>query len=112
LGWVFVLLGLGVLGYDVWTWSAGDPVAAVESALAGEAAPFRLHVFGEVWFAIHAESLQLAQPAIERHLAPWLWDPVLITILLLPASLTLLALGLVLLLLSSFRRSRPRFRNR
>ena len=41
---------------------------------------------GELWFMLHPNSLQLLQPAIERHLAPFLWDPVLLTILTLPAA--------------------------
>jgi hypothetical protein len=112
LGWALLLLGVGILGYDAWTWAEGEPLRALEATFAGEAPPFHLVVFGEIWFAVDPESLQLAQPAIERHLAPWLWDPVLVTILLLPASLTLIGLGLVLLLIGSFRRSRPRFRGR
>jgi hypothetical protein len=112
LGWGFLLLGIGILGWDVWSWSGGAPIAAIDAAFAGEAPPFHLMVFGEIWFAIDPESLQLIQPAIERHLVPWLWDPVLITILLLPASLTFIVLGLVVLLASRLRRRRPRFRPR
>lgn len=40
---------------------------------------------GDYWFAIDPDSLQLAQPAIERHVWPPLWDPVLVTLLTWPA---------------------------
>jgi hypothetical protein len=42
------------------------------------------------------ERFLLIQPALERHVHPLLWDPVMLNVLLLPTSLTLLALGLVL----------------
>lgn len=35
------------------------------------------------------------QPVIERNIHPMLWDPVLVTILLLPTSVVLLMLGLL-----------------
>jgi hypothetical protein len=61
--------------------------------------PFRLRDFGEWWFRLHPDSLQLAQPAIERHVAPFLWDPVLLTALTTPAAPALLAAGLLALLI-------------
>lgn len=112
LGWAFFLLAAGAFGHDLWVWADGAPGAAIDAALAGDAGPLHLSVFGELWFLLHPESLQLAQPAIERHLVPWLWDPVLITVLLAPASITLAAIGLFLLLASGLRRRRFRFRSR
>lgn len=60
-----------------------------------------LHVtkLGDAWSAVHQTSLLLLQPAIERHVAVWLWDPLLLTILEQPAWLVLLVLGAVLILL-------------
>ena len=112
LGWVFCILATGALANDLWVWADGAPAEALERALAGDADTLHLSVFGELWFAFHPESLQLAQPAIERHLLPWLWDPVLVTVLLAPASITLAALGFFLLLASGLRRRRFRFRSR
>jgi hypothetical protein len=58
---------------------------------------------GDVWYAIHPTSLQLLQPAIERHIEPrvgqWLWDPVVLTILTAPAWLVLGVIGAVLILI-------------
>jgi hypothetical protein len=55
---------------------------------------------GQVWADIDRQSLLLAQPAIERHVAAWLWDPVIFTLLQIQAWLFFGALGLVLLLIS------------
>ena len=64
---------------------------------------------GDVWYAVHPTSLQLLQPAIERHIEPrvgqWLWDPVVLTILTAPAWLVLGIIGAVLMLIG-WKRSR------
>ena len=41
-------------------------------------------LLGDFWFLVHQKSLQLLQPAIERHIAVWLWDPIFLFILQLP----------------------------
>lgn len=60
---------------------------------------------GALWWTLHPSSLQLAEPAIARHVHPFLWDPVMLNILLSPAWLPLGVLA-VLLLLAGRRRSR------
>lgn len=60
---------------------------------------------GEHWYSLHPSSLNLAQAAIERHVAPFLWDPVITTILLLPAWLVAGVLGALIYLLG-YRRKR------
>ncbi len=60
---------------------------------------------GETWNAIHSTSLQLLQPAIERHVAEWLWDPVALTILTAPTWLVLGIIGAILALLG--RKKKP-----
>jgi len=105
IGWLLILLAAAVLAYDVWVWQGGEPLAGRRLGMDGEAL-FHLTRVGEVWFYLHPDSLQIAQPAIERHLWPALWDPVLLTILLMPASLLLAILGVLFLLL--FRRRRRR----
>ena len=44
---------------------------------------------GDTWNALHSTSLQLFQPAVERHIALWLWDPVILTVLTAPTWLAL-----------------------
>jgi hypothetical protein len=58
-----------------------------------------LHItkLGEAWHAVSPDSLLLLQPAIERHVAVWLWDPVVQTILEQPTWLTLGVLGAILM---------------
>jgi hypothetical protein len=51
----------------------------------------------EIWNAVHSTSLQLLQPAIERHVA-WLWDPVLLSVLTAPIWLVFGVLGAILIL--------------
>ncbi len=53
---------------------------------------------GETWNAIHSTSLQLLQPAVERHVAQWLWDPVILTVLTAPTWLVLAIFGAFLMI--------------
>jgi hypothetical protein len=82
-GWMLVALGL---------------IAAALDLLLDPPAESRLRALGEWWFRLHPGSLQLAQPAIERHVSPALWDPVILTALEAPAALVALGAGAALLL--------------
>lgn len=59
---------------------------------------------GEHWFKLHAASLNTAQAAVERHVAPWLWDPVILSILQVPTWVFFGVLGLLLYWLGQRRR--------
>jgi hypothetical protein len=83
IGWLLVLAALVVL--------VADLIARLDTG------HFALTALGELWYRISPNSLLLAQPAVQRHLAPWLWDPVIQTVLLWPASLVLAVPGLALL---------------
>ena len=52
---------------------------------------------GETAFRILGERYLLLQPAIERHVHPLLWDPVVLNLTLLPGFAVALALGLLFL---------------
>jgi hypothetical protein len=54
---------------------------------------------GEAGFRLLGEKYLLIQPGIERHLHPLLWDPFILNLTLMPASLVLLAIGLGLVML-------------
>ena len=95
IGWVILLAALAVEGRDLLGWYDTGRYHAV--------------ALGELWFQLDRDSLLLAQPAIQRYLAPWLWDPVLTSVLLFPAALTIAVLGC--LLIGLFRR-RDRKRRR
>ncbi len=59
--------------------------------------------FGEVAYRVFGERYLLLQPAIERHVHPVLWDPVVLNLTLLPASVVAFFLGVLLLWLGQKR---------
>lgn len=61
---------------------------------------------GTTAFWLFPSKFPILQPAIERHVHPWLWDPVLVDLFLLPTALVLGVLGVVIFGLS-LRRERP-----
>ena len=58
---------------------------------------------GEVAFRVLGERYLLLQPAIERHVHPLLWDPVVLNLTLLPGSVGAFLLGVLLLWLGQKR---------
>jgi len=96
----FVLRTLGL-----WILAAGFVFLVYDGtkSIAGDQIYFTK--LGDVWNAVNSTSLQLLQPAIERHVAEWLWDPVVLNILTAPAWLVLGILGAILMLIG--RKKRP-----
>jgi hypothetical protein len=82
-----VLLALALLVAVADLWAAGS-----------------LRALGAWWFLLHRDSLQLVQPALERHVAVWLWDPVMLTLLQWPLAAMLALPGAALLLGGWWRR--------
>jgi hypothetical protein len=72
-------------------------------SIAGKA--FYVTKLGDAWNTVHSTSLQLLQPAIERHVAVWLWDPVMLSILTAPTWLVLGIVGTLLIALG--RKKKP-----
>ena len=93
-GWILVLAALGALAYEV--------MAAVNSQ-----GGWRTLTLGEMWFRLHSPSLNGAQAGIQRYVAPWLWEPVITTVLLWPGWLVF---GIPGLLATVFCRKRHRHR--
>jgi hypothetical protein len=93
IGWVIFLAGLSVLVRDVLVW--------IETKLW---APISL---GQLWFDFSRSSLNLVQAVVQRYIHPFLWDPIIVTILLCWAFAVLMVLGLLILALSG-RRARRR----
>jgi len=58
---------------------------------------------GEMAFRVLGERYLLLQPAIERHVHPLLWDPVVLNLTLLPGSVVAFLLGVLLLWLGQKR---------
>ncbi len=59
----------------------------------------------EIWSLVHQASLQQLQPLIEKKAPPWVWDPVMTTVLDAPATAALAIVGAILILLG--RRKKP-----
>src|SRR5262245_43186340 len=71
LGWALLLLGLGFLASElvgVYMTGTYRPISA-----------------GEGWFTLDVGSLNLAQAVIQRYIHPFLWDPILASVLRWPA---------------------------
>jgi hypothetical protein len=94
LAWILIALGLGVFAYDVWVFLDSGAV--------------KLTALGQLWYSLHPGSLNLVQAVIERYVHPFLWDPVIISVLLAPASAIFVAIGIVLAL--AFRKRKRRRR--
>ena len=94
LAWLFIALGLGVFAYDIWVFLNSGAV--------------RLTALGQLWYWIHPGSLNLSQAVVERYIHPFLWDPIVIHVLLAPAAVLFLLIGVAFALL--FRRRKRRRR--
>ncbi|WP_085125101.1 hypothetical protein [Tistlia consotensis] len=84
LGYLFLFAAIASLAFDLLAWSTRGS--------------FRLSEVGDLWAKIDRPSLNLVQAVIERHIWPPLWDG-LFWVLLQPALVVFLVLGLVFLLL-------------
>jgi len=60
---------------------------------------------GKTWSDLSPGTLLLLQPAVERHVAQWLWNPVIQTVLEQPTWLVLGILGSFLILVG--RKKKP-----
>jgi hypothetical protein len=93
IGWTFFLAGLAVLVRDVLVWSDTKHWAPI--------------ALGQLWFDLNRSSLNLAQAVVQRYIHPFLWDPIIVTILLCWAFAVLMVLGLLILALSGRQARRP-----
>ncbi|PJK29585.1 hypothetical protein [Minwuia thermotolerans] len=95
LGYLLLLAGITALGVEI-----------LNSLEAGE---WAILSAGEIWARIDRESLRATQVGLERYIHPYLWDPIMLNIVLAPAWLVLGLPGLILILLARRRRSRRMF---
>jgi hypothetical protein len=51
---------------------------------------------GEAWYAMHPVSLDLTRNWVEMHLPGWLWNPVILGVLLTPLWIVLAVFGAIL----------------
>jgi hypothetical protein len=80
--------------------AAGFGLVVVDGArsIAGNA--FDVTAMGKALFQLFPRHFPLLEPALVRHVHPFLWDPVLLNLLLLPAFLFCFAAGLLALWLA------------
>ena len=94
VGWLLLLLAVAAAIYDA------------VGALRGAA--YHVSALGELWYAAHRGSLGLAQAVVQRYLFPWLWDPVVVTVLTWPAVAVLGVPGVLLAALCRGKRDTRR----
>jgi hypothetical protein len=86
IGWIIFLAGLSVLVRDVLVWIDTKQWAPI--------------ALGQLWYDLNRSSLNLVQAVVQRYIHPFLWDPILVTILLWWAFAVMMVLGLLILALS------------
>ena len=96
-----VLLIIGALvaaGFEIAGWASNSA--------------YKFVTLGGLWAEIHRASLNAAQAGVQRYVAPWLWDPIIVWVLLQPAWATLGVPGILFLWLGWPRKKRRRRRFR
>jgi hypothetical protein len=91
IGWIMFLAGLSVLVRDVIAWFTTKVWAPI--------------AVGQLWYELDRSSLNLVQAVIQRYVSPFLWDRIIVNILLCWAFAVLIGLGALVLLLSRSRSS-------
>jgi hypothetical protein len=94
VGWIIFLSGLAVLVWDVRAWIDTKRWAPI--------------ALGQLWFYLNRSSLNLTQAVIQRYVHPFVWDPIIVTILLCWAFAVLMGVGLLILAISGWRARRRR----
>jgi len=90
VGWALAAVALVILAYDLNAYS--------------ETGAYRAIPFGELWFNVHVTSLNLIQAFVQRHLHPFLWDPIITAALQWPAWSLLGAPAAILVAIAPSRR--------
>src|ERR1700740_2284912 len=94
IGWIILLSGFSVLVRDVLVWI--DTMHWAPLAL------------GQLWYDLNRSSLNLVQAVTQRYIHPFLWDPIIVSILVSWAFAVLMVLGVLLIVLFRKRSATPR----
>ena len=101
VGVLFLLVMALVIGLGIWLVVTGTSPTAIA---------------GQVWFELDNGSLNLLQAVTQRYIAPFLWDPLAITLLNWPlwqaVPVAALIVGLIGIILLAVAWPRPRRRGR
>ena len=92
IGWIVFLAGAAVLVRDLLVWIDTKHWAPI--------------ALGQLWYDLNRSSLNLVQAVVQRYIHPFLWDPIIVTILLWWAFAVLMVLGVLLHVV--FRKSNAR----
>ena len=84
VGWLLIVLAVAAAGH--------------EGITSLDAGAYDRLAFGELWAKIDIASLNLVQAVIQRYVWPWLWDGVILNLLLLPAWAVLSVPGIIMVL--------------
>ena len=101
---VFRLIGLVLILLAVIAFVVDGTKSLAENKLV-------ITALGQHWFNLHPSSLNTLQAAIERNVNPFLWDPVVFTIIQWPAWAVLVVLGLLFYWIGRRRRKTDAFIN-
>lgn len=91
----FLVRALGLL-----LLAGGFVLAVVDGTQSIAQSQLAFRPLGATAFALFPKSFPVLEPAVTRHLHPFIWDPLLLNVLLLPTALVLFVLGLVLVWLA------------
>ena len=92
IGWIALLAGGAVFVRDLLVWVDTKHWAPI--------------ALGQLWYQANRSSLNLLQAVTQRYIHPFLWDPIIVSVLLSWAFAVLMVLGVLLLVV--FRRRNAR----
>ena len=92
VGWIALLSGAAVLVRDLLVWIDTKHWAPI--------------ALGQLWYDFNRSSLNLLQAVVQRYIHPFLWDPIIVSVLLSWAFAVLMILGALLLVVFRRRNSR------
>ena len=81
--------------------AAAVMVAGIEMARSFQTGKWVVIPLGKLWYDLSPGSLRLIQSLVQRHLAPQVWEPGIVTVLTWPAWAVLGGFGAALLILSA-----------
>jgi hypothetical protein len=92
IGLIALLAGAAVLVRDLLVWIDTKHWAPI--------------ALGKLWYDLNRSSLNFVQAIVQRYIHPFLWDPIIVSILLSWAFAVLMFLGVLLLIVFRKRNAR------
>lgn len=92
IGWIALLAGGAVFVRDLLVWVDTQHWAPI--------------ALGQLWYQLNRSSLNLVQAVTQRYIHPFLWDPIIVSVLLSWAFAVLMVLGVLLLVVFRKRNAR------